>query len=72
MGAVPEAETPADLSDNSAIGRPWVALCGVQLVGHGVDRDGELLAHAPAEVAGVERRSGGIRRERSLSLPHPL
>jgi len=32
---------------------PLVALCGGQLADHGVDRGGELLAHAPAEVTGV-------------------
>jgi hypothetical protein len=30
-----------------------VSLYGAELVGHGIDRGGELLAHASAEVTGV-------------------
>ena len=30
-----------------------VALYGAQVIGHGLDRGGELLAHASAEVTGV-------------------
>jgi hypothetical protein len=53
LHAITTERTAAAWRSESVIGRPWVTLGGVQLVGHGVDRDGELLAHASAEVTGV-------------------
>ena len=55
----------------SAIGRSWgtLLLCGVELVGHGVDGGGELLAHAPAEVAGVVDDDQAAGRPCLVQLP---
>jgi len=49
-----------------------VALCGVQLVGHGVDRGAELLAHAFVEVTGVVDDDHAARRPCLVQLPRSV
>jgi hypothetical protein len=51
---LPRQVVPVASRTESAIGRLWVALSGMRLVGRGVDRGGELLAHASAEMTGVD------------------
>ena len=46
-------EHPRPSARNRRSGALGWLYTGVQLVGHGVDRGGELLAHASAEVTGV-------------------